>query len=205
MRFAIVSLCILVAAGVAATGSPLFLDPQILIDTGGDSLPISTNIGIAQPCSPGPCTFDFFNDTGGILTKFTFETTINTGLSAAAINSFTCADPSGFFLHCSINYTSSSGDLKYLFKDVLPPEGDETIEPEIGEHEGIPPLGHFIIRFTGWQQNLTVGDEQLYKGVPATINTVETTATPEPSAGLAIGTGLLLFATLWRKRLVRQR
>lgn len=205
MRFAIVSLCVLLAAGVAGTAAPLFNDPQILIDTGGDSLPISTSIGIAQPCSPGPCTFDFFNDTGGILTNFTFETTINTGLSAAAINSFTCADPSGFFLNCNIHYVSSSGDLKYLFNGVNPPDGDENLEPELNEHEGIPPLGHFIIRFTGWQEDLKVGDEQVYAGVPATTNNFETTAAPEPGAALAVGTGLLLLATMLRRRTVRAR
>ena len=201
------TLAFLTAFSVSVLANPVPFDPQILIDTGGDSLPISSNIGIAQPCSPGPCTFDFFNDTGAILTSFTFATTINKGLSETAINSFTCADPHGFFLDCTIQYESSSGLLKYLFSGVVPADGDETTDTDVGEHEGIPlagppPQGHFIITFTGWQQDLTVGTEQLYSGVPVTQNSFETSAVPEPSyraAAACLGFALLA-AWRWRRR-----
>ncbi len=199
----------LVAFCVSAMANPAPLDPQILIDSGGDALPVSSNLGAAQPCSPGPCTFDFFNDTGAILTSFTFATTINKNLSQTAIDSFTCADPHGFFLGCTIDYDSSSGLLKYLFSGVTPADGDESSDTEIGEHEGVPlvgpfPQGHFIIQFTGWQQDLTVNGEQLYAGVPVTQNSFETSAVPEPSSRAAAAfLGLcVLAAWSWRRRSV---
>jgi hypothetical protein len=198
MRFLFVGFTLLLASSFTVPATPLH-DPEILIDTGGDSIPISTGINQAQPCGSAPCIFDFFNDTGGILISFTFETMINPGLSSAAAASFTCADPSGFFLSCSSHY-DPSGDLKYMFTGVLPEDQNETSGPDLGEHEGIPPGADFIIEYEGWVRNQTVGNEQLYQGLPTMTNTFATTATPEPSAALTFATGLLLLAALWNRR-----
>jgi hypothetical protein len=198
----------LIAAGIAATATPV-TDPQILIDTGGDPLNLSTSLGQAQPCSPGPCTFDFLNDTGQLVTNFTFDTFISKGLSQTQIDSnFSCVDPSGFFTDngngCTIHYDSISGELKYLFVAQLPPDDDETTDPETGEHEGLPPNGTFHITFTGWQEDLTVDNVKLYDGTPGTTNTFETSAVPEPAAAGSMVAGLVMLAAVWRRRRARQ-
>src|SRR5690349_1678345 len=141
MRLAIVCSTLCLAAGVVVSATPLH-DPQILIDTGGDSIGISIGINQVQPCGSSSCTYDFFNDTGAIITSFTFQTTVNANLSPENQASFTCADPGGYFLGCSTDYTSATGKLRYLFAGVNPSDGDEGqfsfFESEVGEQEGIP-------------------------------------------------------------------
>jgi hypothetical protein len=207
MRFAIVCWTLLLAAGVAVTATPLYNDPEIDMDGGGASLPISTNIGTVQPSAGCPvvsgliqCTFDFFNDTGSILASFTFQTTINTGLSDAAAASFTCHDGGGFFLHCGSVYTSATGNLRYDFTGVNAPEGDEGAgsgDTEIGEQEGIPLGGHFIVTLRGWSRGATSGGEQLYTDLPHLNDSF--TQSPEPAVAFTFGTGLLLLAAIWRR------
>ena len=176
-------------------------DPQILIDTGGDPMNISTSINQVQPSTDCPivgdqiqCAYDFINDTS-LLTSFTFETIINKGLSAETVSSsFSCLEPSGYFLNCSVTYNSDTGDLKYFFSGVLPADGDETpgtgFDPEIGEHEGIPTGGVFHITLIGWTTN--AGDGTLYSGLPTLSNSF--TTVPEPSSVLSILTELGLLA-----------
>jgi hypothetical protein len=202
MRFLVVPTLVLLSASLLVTATPIAPgDPRILIDTGGDSLPISTNIDTVQPSTNCPtvegiltCTFDFFNDTGRFLTSFQFETIVNTGLSAQAVGAFTCADPFGFFEDCSVHYTSDTGDLKYLFFGVVSPSNG--IDPP-GPH-GIPPDGHFIIVLEGWSPGATSGGEQLYPDLPHLDDTF--TTSPEPSAWVTLGTGLTLLAAMAYRR-----
>jgi len=225
MRLAIFCSTLLVAAGVTATATPVN-DPEMEIDTGGFSTPISTTIGTAQPCDPGPlnlpCSYDFFNDTGSLLTSFTFETKINPGLSSEIITqNFTCVDPSGYFAAggspgCAVNYIPNAidplnpsagpfGDLKYVFSAVNPPDGDETSQSELGEGEGIPAGGHFMITFKGWKPDLTVTVNNmivpLYSGEPMTDNSFQTV--PEPAAAGSLLVGFMLLAAMWRRRVAR--
>jgi hypothetical protein len=173
-------------------------DPEILIDSGGDAIPISSGINQVQPTGAQTVSYDFFNDTQGIVTSFLFQTMVNTGLSSAAAASFTCADPGGFFLNCGTNYDRMTGNLQYLFSGVNPPEGDENgSDPETGEQEGIPPGGHFIITMQGWVPNATSAGQMLYENLPMLDN--HFTDTPEPAVGLTLGAGLLLLAAMWRR------
>jgi hypothetical protein len=201
MRLPNVCFALLLATGLVATASPLLHDPQILIDTGGDPLSIH-DINVVQPNGNQTVTYDFVNDTSSIVTKFTFETTINKNLSGLAASSFTCADPGGYFLSCNTSYNSLTGDLRYIFSGVNPPDDDEDFDPENGEQEGIPPNGLFHITLQGWTPDATSAGEVLYNDIPSLTNTVETTA-PEPAAALTLGTGLLLLAAIWRRRTAR--
>ena len=194
-----ISTTLFLAAAVAVSAAPLLNDPDILIDSGGDAIPISTGINQVQPNGAQTVSFDFVNDTLNIVTGFNFETTINTGLSGQAAASFTCDDPGGFFLGCTTSYTSSTGNLLYVFSGVNPAEGDENgSDTEAGEQEGIPAGGHFIITLQGWTPDAMSAGEMLYSGTPTLDNTF--TQTPEPAIALTLGTGLLLLAALWRRR-----
>lgn len=192
MRLPIVGPTLFLAAAVAVTATPLLNDPEILIDSGCCSIPISSGINTVQPTGDATVTYDFFNDTKNIITGFTFETTINTGLSSEAAASFTCADPGGFFLNCSTSYTQTTGNLLYVFSGVTPPTGDG------GEDEGIFPGGHFIITLQGWVPDAMSAGQMLYNNLPTLDNTF--TDTPEPAVALTLGTGLLLLAVIWRRR-----
>ena len=154
------------AAAVAVTATPLLNDPQILIDTGGDAIPISTGINQVQPTGEETVTYDFFNDTKFIVTAFTFETTINTGLSSDAAASFTCADPGGFFLGCNTTYTSLTGNLLYVFSGVNPFTGGLS---GAGLEEGIFPGDHFIITLEGWIPDAMSAGETLYARAAGTV------------------------------------
>ena len=203
MRLIIVCCTLLLAASFAVTGTPVY-DPEVALDGGGDAIPITLGINQIQPNAGCPvlngliqCTFDFVNDTSNILTSFTFQTTINTGLSSEAAGSFTCADGGGYFLSCGVHYTSLTGNLRYDFSGVNPPDGDENSDLELNEMEGIPPNGHFIITLLGWAPDATVGGEQLYSDLPHLNNSF--TQSPEPAVAFTFGTGLLLLAAMWRR------
>ncbi len=197
MRLAIVCSTFFLAAGIALTASPLIQDPQILIDTGGDAVGISTGINAVQPCGNPTCSFDFIDDTPAFVVSFDFKTTINKGLTSAEVANFTCADPGGYFLGCKTNYDPVTGGLEYLFSGVNPADSEVPGDTEAGEHEGIPPQGHFIITLKGWTEN-----EALFvDGNPPSLDgTFSTAATPEPAAALTLGAGLLFLAALWRRR-----
>ena len=199
MRLAI-ALPTLFLTGIAVTATPLLQDPQILIDSGGDAIPISSGINQVQPNGNQTVAYDFFNDTSNIVTSFTFQTTVNPNLTSEEAALFTCSDPGGYFLGCNTHYDSPTGNLLYLFSGVNPPEGDENgSDPETGEQEGIPPGGHFIITLQGWTENETL----FVNGTPPELNNNFSTDAPEPAAALTLGAGLLLIAVMWRRRAVR--
>lgn len=202
MRLLIVSSLLLLVISFTVTATPISYplppgDPRILIDTGGDALPLSTNLGVVQPCGAPHCAFDFFNDLGVFVTSFTFEALVNKDLQNIQ-NLFTCADPSHFFMGCTVDYTAATGDLKFLFAGVVVVANG--VDPP-GPH-GIPPGANFFIALDGWVDNETIfpgGDPPEINGSFTTITT-----SPEPSAWLTLGTGLMLLAGMaYRRRRVR--
>jgi hypothetical protein len=195
MRLAIVCPALFLAAAVAVTATPLLNDPEILIDSGGDAIPITSGINQVQPTGDQTVTYDFINNTKYVVTGFTFETTINVGLSSEAAASFTCADPGGFFLNCTTTYTQSSGDLLYVFSGVNP--FTEMSGSGAGLQEGIFPAGNFIITLDGWIPDAMSAGQMLYNELPTLDNTF---TVPEPAVALTLGTGLLLLAAMWRRR-----
>lgn len=185
------------------------LDPGIIIDSGDPGpIPITSGINNVGPTGTTPVTFDFINNTSLII-QFEFQTTINPGLTQQQISdNFSCSNPAGYFLMCSIGYDSSNGDLTYTFSDTLPPDGDENgSDSEIGQFEGIPTNGLFHITLNGWTSGATgTGGVQLYSGLPEFTNSFET-AVPEPSAAFLLLTGLAALGSrrwyLRRKRAAR--
>jgi hypothetical protein len=171
-------------------------DPEILIDTGGDPMNITTGISQVQANGSPLVSYDFVNDTS-LLTSFMFETMVNKGLDPwlATHVFFGCLNPGGYFLNCSVNYNPTTGDLKYLFSGVLPPDGDETPGPgfdptgEVGEHEGIPTGGVFHITMVGWIDGGYGG--LLYQNRPTFSNSF--TTVPEPTSFLSFLAELLLM------------
>ena len=200
----------------AADGTPL--DPEIVIDLGLQSVPVSTNISIVQPTPTGAdITFQFFNDTGFVVNSLMFETDINKGLTTVT-TAFTCSQPGGYFLGCTITYDVKTGHLIYLFSGVTGLDGEE-IDPssplctknvscdnEQGEHEGIPLGGHFTVTLLGWTlaptaQTPSGGTELLYSG-QRTFNDSFTTV-PEPSNGELVGFLLVIGILAIRYRVIR--
>ena len=192
----------LVALPAIALADGVPPDPQILIDLGGESTGISGGITTIQPDGTDPLTFDFFNDTGNIITGFTFLVQLNTGLSAAQIALFSCPT-SGFFLStdCS-HYNSDTGILPFIFSGVNPSDGDEFCpigaefcDSEFGEQEGIPVNGHFLVTLNGWTRNLAGGS--IYGDLPTFQNSF--TTAPEPSMIPILAGGVLLIAVFARR------
>jgi hypothetical protein len=201
MRLFITLSVLFLAAAIGVIATPLLPpinDPEILIDSDCCSIPITSGINQVQPTGAQTVTYDFFNDTPGTITSFTFQTMVNTGLSPAAASSFTCADPAGYFLGCVVSYDPPSGNLKYSFSGTNPLDDDETLEPEIGEQEGIPPNGHFKITLQGWTPDVMSGGQELYSNLPTLHN--DFTLTPEPAVALTLGTGLLVLAAMLRRK-----
>jgi hypothetical protein len=207
MRLLIALAVSFLTASIGATATsllPPINDPEIMIDSDCCSMPI--DISIVEPHSDCPtvngliqCDYDFVNTTGNIVTGFTFQTVIMSGLSKPESDSFTCADPKGFFLDCHASYFPD-GTLIYSFSGVNPADGDEDGSfTEVGEQEGIPPGGHFKISLVGWAPNATASDGKLlYGGLPILENSVS--ETPEPAVALTLGTGLLFLAAMLRRK-----
>ena len=186
-------LFLLAVVSFSALADPTPVDPEILIDVGFGSPGITVPPGVnsVQPCGSNSCTYDFINDTGGIITGFRFQTTVNTGLSSSL---FTCSDPKMYFLGCSANYTSATGNLEYVFTGVKPPDGDENItqDTEFFEQEGIPVGGDFVITLNGWQQNTEIFPNN---GTPLQLDNAFT-ATPEPSQLVLLAVASLLLVSI---------
>src|SRR5438067_13267536 len=111
-RFALIA-----AVAGAAWASPI-RDPAMGLDDGSLSSPIS---GASFTPINGGGVFDFFNDTGHVITLLTFQTTVLPGLSTDQLAAFVCNDASTgghanpFFLSCSVTYQSSTGVMEVSF------------------------------------------------------------------------------------------
>jgi hypothetical protein len=212
MRLIYLYLALSLSACFSVFADPVPTDPQILIDTGGDPLSLSTQINNVQPDGTNPLQFSFVNDLNGIVTSLTFDTTINMGLTPAEITSgFSCPTPQGYFLSCAVNYTQSTGDLQYHFFGVNPADGDENFstshDNEFNQFEGIPIGGDFTITLNGWVDGAQGSDgKALYANLPMFDNSF--TATPEPSLVVLLAIqGLLLVgvASVVRRRAQRKQ
>ncbi len=194
-----------------AWGSPVG-DPAMGLDDGSLSSPISN--ATFTPINGGG-VFDFFNDTGAVITLLTFQTTVLPGLSAAQLGLFVCNDattsghPNPFFLSCSITYNGSDGlmDISFFGTDALHPgilPADPTCTAPVQNSNCS--IGHFFVTLNdgfsldpvatgGWNDPARVGDNTVGFGVDA-INT------PEPATvWLAAGAiGLLGVLKLRRRK-----
>jgi hypothetical protein len=197
MRVAIVSSILFLTAAVAGHAT-LLQDPNMEVDNGGDAIGITSGINQVQPCGGSrTCDYSFFNDTGAIITSFTFETTIAMNLSPDAQASFTCSDPGGFFKTCTTMYDPPTGDLEYSFSGVFPPIGNANGP---GEERGIAPGAIFTIGLNGWVPDAMSAGQTLYEGLPTFTTSTFTTSAPEPSTLIGLGSGLLFFGLMWRRR-----
>ena len=179
------------------------IDPGIIVDSTDppaiNLFGVTNGINGVQPTGDAAVVYQLEDNTG-IIQSLTFDLTINTGLPQKDIrNGFSCGQNGrGYFLHCTITYDPNTGDLKYMFFGVRPPEGDELCpqkDCEVNEQEGIPPGGTFFVHLNGWVSDATVGDpDTLYSGLPEFSNSF--VATPEPSALWVVGIALLLLASV---------
>ncbi len=160
--------CILIAVLSAAASASPIKDPQMGLDSGSLSDPITLDT-MFSPNGNGGGAFGYFNATGFFIRGLVFGTTILPGLTTDQLAGvFSCNDqstpghPNPFFMNCFVNYTPSTGQLKIAFFGTFPEEvpGDPG-DDEAGEHEGIPPtpprcldtpdapgcrqVGHFIV------------------------------------------------------------
>lgn len=198
-------------------------DPGILLDVGSASSPITTGINTVQPNGANTLIFDFFNNTGSVITGFTFQTTVTAGLQGGPY--FSCQDRAGFFLNCAAGYTAATGSLIISFSGVKPDDLGGGLDTGAGQQEGIPPLmpqcapnpdapgcqvGHFYFTLEGW--TLGADTPRSVDGVPlyspeglVLDNHFTTDAVPEPSGVVLFGTGLLLVLALGARRAARRR
>jgi hypothetical protein len=197
-NYLLMSVCALFGlAGVAMADSQ---DPGILVE-GGDPMPmdITVDLGNVQPNGQGMVTFDFINNSNGIVDDLEFMVTIAKGLSNSVIQSaFSISQGgAGYFLNDTISYNSTTGVLKYQFDGVKPSDGDEMCphpDQEFNEQEGIPACGVFHITLTGWVDNASFMGTQLYSGRPTFTNSFADA--PEPSTIAFSGIGLLMLAAV---------
>jgi hypothetical protein len=177
--------------------NPTPTDPEILIDIGCCSDSLQNQFNEVQPDGTSTSlVFDFKNDTGGIVTSLTFDTTINKSLSQDQINSgFGCPEDSHYFLSCDTPYDPTTGALQYRFFGVNPADGDEMSgDTEFGEYEGIPLGGDFKVTLQGWTTGATAGDgTALFNGVPKLSNGF---TAPEPSQLLLLAVECLLLVSI---------
>jgi len=180
-------------------------DPGILVEDGDPTpMSITTDLGLVQPNGQGMVTFDFINDSNGIVDELEFMVTINTGLSQSLINdafSISQGGGLGYFKNDTISYNSTTGVLTYLFSGVDPSDNDEFCpnpDPEVNEQEGIPPCGVFHITLSGWVDDANFMGTQLYSGTPTFTNSFADS--PEPSTIAFSGFGLLILAAVVERR-----
>jgi hypothetical protein len=202
----VVTLRTLLVMAVLAAFPSLGFATRIIIG-GNDPIPttpVSTTLNEVQVntspfCQNGTllndgadCEYGFTNDTANIIDSFTFK--IN-GIDQTDANQILNNDPcdvtlNAYFLNCSVNYSSST--LTYSFSGVNPPDGDETPGPgfdqEIGQQEGIPPTGSFLIDLQDWNTG-TLGNDLSSISLVNSFTTV-----PEASSPVVLLTDFLLFA-----------
>jgi len=214
IKFLVLPAALLLMSGSAS--ADLFSDPDMAMDAGSFSIPLSQFMGFTPNQTTGGGILDLFNDTGQTLTQFGLTTVIKTGLTLAP-TTFQCSiGPNPFFLNCAITYDPSTGSLTTLFSGVNPDDNDP-LDAEIGEQEGIPALlpgcntqngdtpacagqGHFAISFNN--EFLFSGDiggwsPSINPGLFSTAPTFQL-ATPEPSGIVLIATALVVIAGIRR-------
>jgi len=189
------------AVGIALADTVDPGDPGIAV-IGGDPPPpmdITTDLGNIQPNGNGNVSFDFVNNSGGIVDELKFTVTIDKGLSTSLVDrAFSISQGgAGYFLHDTVSYSSTTGVLTYDFFGVNPPDGDEGChqDNEFNEQEGIPLCGVFHVTLTGWVNNASFDRTQLYSGLPTFTDSFADVA-PEPSTVAFSGLGLLMLAVV---------
>jgi len=203
----VVTLRTLLVIAVLAAFPSLGFATRIIIG-GNDPIPttpVSTTLNEVQVntspfCENGTllnegadCEYGFTNDTGAIIDSFTFK--IN-GIDQADANQILDNDPcdvtlNGYFLNCSALYNSVTDVFTYSFSGVYPPDGDESgpsFDQEIGEQEGVPPTGSFLIDLQDWNTG-TLGSDLSSISLANSFTTV-----PEASSPVMLLTDVLLFA-----------
>jgi hypothetical protein len=189
-------------------------DPDIILDAGGDAMPLTTGTNFV-PDADGGGTFDYFNPFQFTIVALTFHVSLLPGLGPDVISSdFNCS--SGFFETCNFTYTSQSGLLTIDFAT----DHGNPVGAGIGQMAGIPPLcqssdnpqcditGFFEITIDGWSDSASPG---LFNcptpgaaGCTPTFTTTDVVLTPEPSEGILFASVLLIgaaFTALGRRRL----
>jgi len=204
----LVAVCLLAVPAIAPA-TPL--DPGIIIDSTDppaiNLFGVTNGIGGVQPTGDAAVVYQLEDNTG-VINSITFDLQVNPGLAelltpAELAAAFTCGQGSGkgYFLHCQVVYTDATGDLKYEFYGVKPPDGDEYCTPqhcEVNEQEGIPPGATFFVHLNGWVEDASVNDPvPLYNGLPGFTDSF---TTPEPSTLGAAGIGLVLAALVEARR-----
>jgi len=206
--------------------------PTVLTSLGGTGA-----LDVALTSSPTQA-FSYENDTGAVINSLEFDALIEMGLgdttivngvitSGAADNTifqnFTCDQIAGFFQNCTITYTSSTGELSYLFAGTgspLPPNANINFGDWQGEEAGIPacpaqyastpaqcydPSGEDYDRglFTVAFNDFNANPDYINPTSPPSFTGSYTVLTPEPSYVLLLASGLFL---LWfaRRRKVAQ-
>ena len=194
--------CLIAVPGVVMAN---LADPGIGVKGGDPTCDQTIDVNLTninptiQPQNdPGLTCYIVTNNAGAIVTSLDFDMTIDTGLSHSKVASFFSIaqlDPHGYFLHDTLTYTPSNGDLNFDFFGVKKPDGDEGCgphqDPDINEQEGIPAGCVFTVELKGWVDNLD--DGKIYgSGEPVFKNSF--TTAPEPSTLFLLGIGLLLLA-----------
>jgi len=205
---------LLIACAIVATftaiGSASIIppgDPDIILDVGGASDPLSTNVTFAPTNGAG--VFDYYNPTGFIISQVIFQVNIAKNLTSDTIaNDFNCA--TGFFLNCSFGYVPGTGTMTIDFFGVNPDNGASG--SRAGLKEGIPPIlptcypspqspdqqdtpgclgqGHFTITIGGWANSVSPGLFDPNNGPDFTVTGFATT--PEPGSAVLFGSILLI-------------
>ena len=180
------------------------IDPRMIIDSGDPApIPISTGVNSVLPDGTSfSQTFDFVNDLGVVIVGFDFRTVVAPGFDPL---DFTCA--SGYFLNCVATYNDVSGDLRYLFSGVNPPDPGDVLDTSVfpfddfaNEMKGIPLHGLFHITIEGFNTEGLFDDQHPIMAFSGTV----LTEVPEPSALLVLLASFVLMAGMLELRRRRQ-